>query len=135
MGRSRPEELPPCADHIDAQSRRPAGLCVRELAIQNAHFQGTAGLSGNNRGAGFVPAYLNTDTGEAVPSCFGDGRLAAVHVLEGLPDGWVAARDEHGCVTRAVIGVIAGFLRDGRFFTREAAAQVLAQSKAGVVKD
>ena len=119
-------------DSDDAKTGCSAGLCKCGLAMQNAQFRGTAGVSGNNRGAGFVPAYMNTVTGETVPSRFADGRPAVVHVLEGLPDNWIGARDPHGCVTRAVDGVIAGFLRDGRFFSREAAAQALAASKAGL---
>ena len=109
-------------DTDDLCSRRSAGLCECDLQTQNARFAGTGGISGNNRAAGFVPAYLNTATGEALASRFEDGRPAPVHVLDGLPDSWIAGRDARGCVTRTTRDVIAGFLRDGRFFTREAAA-------------
>jgi hypothetical protein len=132
MGRLTHKEVLPCGDCNEAESGRSAGLCECGLAMQNAQFRGTAGVSGNNRGAGFVPAYRNNATGETVPSRFADGRPAVVHVLEGLPDDWIEARDTCGCVTRAMNGVIAGFLRDGRFFTREEAAQVLAASEAGL---
>lgn len=102
-------------------------LCERELQAQNDTFSGSGGVSQHNHQAGFMPAYKNTLTGEAVISCFADGTPAPVHLLEGLPDAWVASRDEHGCVRRALDSVIAGFLRNGNFFTREAAAQLVAE--------
>lgn len=106
---------------------RPAdGLCDCELQVQNAEFAGTGGVSPNNRGLGFVPGYLNTHTGETIVSRFADGLPAPVHVLDGLPDGWVAERDATGKVTRAVDSVIAGFLRNGEFFTRNSAAMAAA---------
>ena len=49
-----------------------------------------------------------------------------MHLLDGLPEHWVAERDPEGRVTRARTGVVSGFLRDGRFYTRDQAAQVAA---------
>lgn len=126
MGRFADKGVVSCGDGGDARSCRPVGLCDCDLQTQNMQFAGTGGISGNNRAAGFIPAYLNTATGEALASRFGDGRPAPVHVLDGLPDAWVAGRDARGCVTRTTSDVIAGFLFNGRFFTREAAAQALA---------
>lgn len=128
MGRFTDNGVPPRRDTDAAPPRRTGGLCGCDIRTQNAHFAGTGGVSGNNRAVGFVPAYQNTVTGEAVVSRFGDGRPAPVHVLDGLPESWVALRDADGSVTRTTGDVIAGFLRDGRFFTREAAARVLAAS-------
>lgn len=125
LGRLTEKGVVPCGDSDGLRSRRPAGLCDCDLQTQNERFAGTGGISGNNRAAGFVPAYLNTATGEALASRFEDGRPAPVHVLDGLPDSWIAGRDARGCVTRTKRDVIAGFLRDGRFFTREAAALAL----------
>ncbi len=126
MGRLADKGVAPCGDGEDMQSCRPVGLCDCDLETQNTRFAGTGGISGNNRAAGFIPAYLNTATGEALASRFGDGRPAPVHILDGLPDNWVAGRNARGCVTRTKSDIIAGFLRDGRFFTREAAARALA---------
>lgn len=102
------------------------GLCKCELQFQNAAYAGTGGVSRNNRGAGFLPAYQNLLTGEAVLSRFADGSPAPVHVLEGLPGEWVAARDDCGHVRRVCDSIVAGFVRDGVFYTREAAAQLVA---------
>lgn len=67
-------------------------------------------------------------TGRSVVSCFADGQPAPVHLLDGLPSEWVEARDAQGNVTKARSGVVAGFLRNGVFFTREAAAQAVKTS-------
>jgi hypothetical protein len=105
-------------------------LCDFELECQNAAFAGTGGISPNNRQAGFLPAYQNTVTGEIVISRFADGSPAPVHVLEGLPADWVALRDAAGAVVRVLDAIVAGFLRDGAFYTREAAAQLVAVESA-----
>ena len=131
VGRWKDERVLPCGESGAVQPRRTVGLCDCELQMQNARFAGSGGISVNNRAAGFVPAYLNTATGEALASRFGDGRPAPVHVLDGLPESWVAGRDGDGCVARTSEGVIAGFLRNGRFFTREAAAQAVLTLQPG----
>jgi hypothetical protein len=45
-----------------------------------------------------------------------------MHLLDGLPDEWVVERDAAGRVRAIKDSVIAGFVRDGRFYTREQAA-------------
>lgn len=114
--------LPNGDDDFDSQA---VGLCECDLQTQNAEFAGTGGISCNNRDAGFVPAYQNTATGEAVVSCYADGRRAPVHVLDGLPENWIEGRNEQGCVTHTITEVVVGFLRGDVFFTREAAAAAL----------
>ena len=109
------------------RSRRLQGVLTQlSLRDENVLFETTRGVSRNNRSSGFIPAYLNTASGERVPSRFADGSLAPVHVLDGLPESWIAARDADGRVTRTRPGIIAGFLRDGCFFTREQAARLSA---------
>ena len=101
------------------------GLCHGALRAQNVAYQATGGVSRNNRAAGFLPGYCNVSTGEAVISCFADGSPSPVHLLDGLPDAWVAERDASGRVRQTVPMVVAGFIRDGCFYTREAAARFL----------
>lgn len=112
---------------------KAGGLCACDLDNQNARYAGTGGVSFNNRQAGFSPAYLNTDTGEMVVSCFADGSPAPVHVLDGLPGDWVAVRGDDGGVSAAVSSVVAGFTRHGVFYTRaDAQAGVWWRSRCGV---
>ena len=112
----------------DARALRTArGLCDCDLQLQNALYQGTGGVSANYRAAGFAPAYRNEATGETVISRFASGIPAPVHVLEGLPEQWVTQRGADGCVCRISTSVIAGFMRDGIFYTREEAARFVAE--------
>ncbi len=109
------------------RARRLQGVLTQlSLRDENVLFETTRGVSRNNRASGFTPGYLNTCSGERVPSRFADGSLAPVHVLDGLPESWIAERNPDGRVTRTRPGIIAGFLRDGRFFTREQAARLAA---------
>ncbi|MCB1825403.1 MAG: hypothetical protein KDJ54_12820 [Candidatus Competibacteraceae bacterium] len=95
------------------------------LRRQNQVFRGTGGVSAENRTLGFVPAFLDTQTGVVYRACFADGRPAPMHLLDGLPPTVVASRDPTGRVTTLKSSVQAGFLRAERFYTREQAAAAL----------
>lgn len=97
-------------------------LAPQTLITQNRRYQGTGGVSAENRGAGFRPAFMNTRTGEVYLSRFGDGRPAPIHVLDGLPANAVWRRTDSGRVAAAHGWITAGFVRAERFFTREQAA-------------
>ncbi|MFO1430046.1 MAG: hypothetical protein U1F76_07905 [Candidatus Competibacteraceae bacterium] len=51
-------------------------LSNKTLHQQNLAFQGTGGVSMNNRSQGFLPAFLDTATGIIYLACFADGRPA-----------------------------------------------------------
>ena len=102
-----------------------------ELRLENAAYRGTGGVSQNNRQAGFRPAYRNIRTGQTVVSRFADGSQAPIHVLDGLPDDWVVARDEDGRVRRVLATIVSGFICRGRFCTREAAARAMSVGNPG----
>lgn len=109
------------------RARRLQGVLTEmSLRDENRLYANTRGISQNNKSLGFQPGYLNSRNGECALSRFSDGRLAPVHVLEGLPDHWVRARDGKGKVTELEPGVISGFIRDGRFYTREEAMRAAA---------
>lgn len=116
-------------EHVQAESPdkrrervvRQGMLSEQLLHRQNLYFDGTGGVSENNRELGFVPAFMDADSGESVVSRFADGRPAPIHVLDGLPEEWITARDENGSVLSARDGVIAGFISHGRFYTRDEA--------------
>jgi len=102
-----------------------------ELRLQNVAYDGTGGVSQNNRQTGFRPAYRNIRTGQTVDSRFADGSQAPIHVLDGLPDDWVVARDEDGRVRRVLATIVSGFMFRGRFYTREAAARAMRVGSPG----
>ena len=97
-------------------------LTTETLRKQNLAFVGTGGVSEDNRASGFRPAFYDAATGRAELARFADGRPAPVHVLDGLPDAWVAQRDATGHITAIKQTVITGFIRGGLFYTREQAA-------------
>jgi hypothetical protein len=103
----------------------PTPLSVRTLAEQNNTYRGRGAVSAENRGQGFRPAFLDQTTGVAYLSCFANGCAAPLHILDGLPEELVVKRDPHGRVTTVKAGIIAGFLHDGVFYTREQAALAL----------
>src|ERR1700687_4509615 len=98
------------------------------LALETARFNGTGGVSENNRCLGFQPAFIDRETGTVYLSRFPDGRLAPCHLLDGLPAELVLARNEQGRVTRVKSSVVSGFVHDERLYTRDEATAMLATS-------
>lgn len=113
----------PVARPFSAPSARPESvLNARTLRRENQAFRGTGGVSAENRTQGFVPAFLDTQTGAVYRACFADGRPAPMHLLDGLPPTVVATRDATGRVLALKATVQAGFLREEQFYTRAQAA-------------
>ena len=106
-------------------------LTENALCGQNRRYRGTGGVSQENHGHGFRPAFLDTETGAIYRSCYADGRPAPLHLLDGLPQSLVLTRASCGRVTEVKAPVIAGFALGGRFYTRdEAARHVTAAAQA-----
>jgi len=99
-------------------------MTPEQLELETLVHVGTGGVSRENRHRGFLPAFFDSETGRSVLSRFADGRLAPVHLLDGVPAEWVVARDRAGRVRKVKASVIAGFVLDGWFYTREQAASV-----------
>lgn len=93
------------------------------LQRQNRQFEGTGGRSEHNRGLGFRPAFMDTDTLAIYVSCFADGRPAPFHLIDGLPNHLVVARLSSGRVVAVKASVISGFVRDECFYSRDEAAR------------
>ncbi|MEA1049119.1 hypothetical protein U5801_04745 [Lamprobacter modestohalophilus] len=114
---------PSCSER---SKRMQGALTEMTLRHENALYAKTRGISQSNRSCGWRPGYLNRTTGEFELSRFSDGRPAPIHVLDGLPESWVQGRDAEGHVVAAEPEIISGFIRDGRFFTREQTARAAA---------
>jgi len=95
------------------------------LAIETARYRRTGGVSENNRGLGFQPAFIDRETGTVHLSRFPDGRLAPCHLLDGLPAEIMLARDGRGRVMRVKASLVSGFVHGERFYTRDEAAAML----------
>lgn len=111
-----------------AIAQAPA-IGAEALAAQNHRFRGTGGVSRENRSHGFAPAFRDARTGALYPSRFANGTPAPMHVLDGLPDCVVVRRNPSGQVVQVEHSMVAGFIRDGRFYTREDASRAVAKEE------
>ena len=97
----------------------------RKLDEENALHAGTGGRSQENRGLGFRPAFFDYASQRLYLSRFADGRLAPIHLLDGLPEEVIVDRAPSGRVIAARASIVAGFERNGFFYTRKAAAKAI----------
>jgi hypothetical protein len=81
----------------------------------------------NATSLGFRPAFLDFATCAIYLARHRDGRVADFHSLDGLPEPLVTRRPLTGRVTATKPTLIAGFERNGYFFTRAAAARAAAE--------
>jgi len=100
-------------------------LCNEKLAKENQDFTGTGGISKENHSLGFSPAFIDTETGKIYLSCNKDGTQAAIHILDGLPEELIIARDLQNNIVSVKPSVTPGFVRDGEFYTRQQAAALV----------
>lgn len=100
-------------------------MTPNRIRRENLAFARTGGVSQENRSSGFLPAFCDMESGIVQPARFSNGTLAPMHLLDGLPDDWVKERDLSGRVAAIKDSIIAGFLREGRFYTREQAADAI----------
>ena len=95
----------------------------QRLRDENTEYAGTGGVSQNNHDARFLPAFRDED-GRVEVARLENGEIAPMHLLCGLPDAWVTGRDGEGRVTAIRDDIVAGFVRDDVFYTREQAAAI-----------
>jgi hypothetical protein len=92
------------------------------LECENSRYLGSGARSQENHSLGFRPAFMDAETGIVYASCFSDGRPAPFHLLDGLPDEVVLARNPSGRVESVKQSMVSGFVLEQRFFTRDEAA-------------
>jgi hypothetical protein len=102
-------------------------LSTERLQEENRVHARTGGRSEDSCGLGFRPAFLDFETQTIYPSRFANGLPAPFHVLDGLPDDVVIDRAPSGRVIAAKATLITGFVRNGFFYTRTAAARAAAE--------
>ncbi len=66
---------------------------------------------------GFIPAFRDLDNDETHISVNGAGLICHYHSMDNLPIEWVEKWDEDGYPLCLKPSVIAGYMRDGRFYT------------------
>ena len=92
------------------------------LCTENLAYADTNGISQNNRALNLRPAFLDKSTGRIEIAKLKDGEPAPMHIISWLPEEWATCFDDNGLVLGLRPGIIAGFERDGRFYTRDEAA-------------
>jgi hypothetical protein len=97
-------------------------LNAEVLHRENAIYQGTGGISQSNRSRGFLPAFMDTLSDKTYLSRFTDGRLAPIHLLEGLPEELVTNSGAPGNGRSIKNTVISGFVLNQIFYTRTQAS-------------
>jgi len=112
----------------DTQTRLQA-ITEDSLTEENLRYTCSGGVSTHNRLHGFVPAFLDTATGNIYRSQHADGTPAAIHVLAGLPlDLFEPDSSSNGQLT-VKKSVISGFMRERTFYSRAAAAIATTSSR------
>ena len=111
------------------EERKGVFLSIHRLREDRQRFQDTGGMSQENQAFGFVPAFRDASTGLVYLSRFSDGRIAPMHLLDGLPPELVVQRTTSGRVTAVRSSVTAGFVKAGVFYTRAQAANALTDAK------
>jgi hypothetical protein len=104
-------------------------LSIRGLREGHRRSQSTGGTSQANQTLGFMPAFRDGSTGLVYLSRYSDGRIAPMHLLDGLPAQLVVQRTTSGRVAAVSSSVTAGFVRAGQFYTRAQAANALVGAK------
>ncbi|MGB5279450.1 MAG: hypothetical protein WBP02_20130 [Gammaproteobacteria bacterium] len=102
-------------------------LSNQDLRRQNSEFKNTGGISEENHTDGFLPGFYDTEQNRAEVARFSDGSPAPFHILDGVPVDWVIERDISGKIVAVKSSIIAGFIRDGVFYTREQASRSCSQ--------
>jgi hypothetical protein len=95
------------------------------LVDENRHFKGTGGLSRESRRYSFAPAFRDSVSGAVYLSRYANGQVAPIHLYDGLPAELVIERTIAGRVTVVRDSVTSGFVRGGRFYTRDQAARLI----------
>jgi hypothetical protein len=108
---------------VNRENDMTGGVSDVRLRLENLLFRGTGGRSEENRNLGFRPAFFDYATQRLYLSCYRNGLPAPVHLLHGLPDEVVCERAENGRVVHTKPTLVAGFVRNGFFYTRRAAAR------------
>ena len=97
----------------------------QKLKDENRVFKRTGGRSQENSFLHFIPAFFDQKTEQVFLSRFSSGKLAPIHLLEGLPEGCVEQRDSAGFVTKIKASIISGFVKGEQFFTRAQVADIM----------
>lgn len=95
----------------------------RTLKMENLAFTGTRGISENNSGSGYLPAFRDSRTGNIEIARTRTGTPASFHMIEWLPRTWAQTFSPSGTIQSLRPEIVSGFVRNGIFYTREELAE------------
>lgn len=103
-----------------------APLTPGRIRDERRWYADTGGESSVCAQEGLAPGFRDEETGRVYRACFRDGRAAPMHLLDGLPDDVVLARDGRGRVLAVKPTLVSGFIYCGCFYSRAEAAAMVA---------
>ena len=98
------------------------------LGLQNILFKGRGGISQEVAHRGLIPAFFDEDSKIIYLSRLQNGAVATIHILDGLPDEVVLRRNKNGEVQDVKTSIIFGFYKNGVFYTRQQASELVSKS-------
>lgn len=101
-------------------------MTQERLELETELYEDCGATSPNCRPYGFRPAFYDTQSRTIHMSRFSDGRLAPIHLLDGLPEQFVLARDPAGRIEAVKETIVSGFEMYGRFYTRDEVSTLIA---------
>ena len=111
-------------------SRVLVRVCHLKTVLGKRRQCGNPGMPGQNPLSSFPGLFHQSRNGTVYQSRFSDGRHAPVHVMAGLPSKLALKISATGRVVALIDSVVAGFLRDGHFYSRREAADYTAPGEA-----
>lgn len=112
-----------CVSRLDGVMTKT--MTLTDLQQGSDAFDGTGGVSAGNRSLGYLPAFIDHETGRVYLSLDKTGAPSMIHQFGGLPADVVTQRDQSGQVLAVKGSLEAGFVFDSEFYTREQCAQRL----------
>ena len=88
-----------------------------QLAEQRGVYDKLGGSVFRDASFGFMPAFMDLKNREIHLSAYADGMPSVIHIFDGLPGHWVEEWDDQGKAVALKSTVIAGFMRNGSFYT------------------
>lgn len=98
---------------------------TEQLQQENQQYANTGGISQNNREEGFIPAFMDLQTGKVQLARYKNGAIAPFHMIDGLPSDWLHYENQK--VAKLKQHIVSGFVRCDRFFNRSEAAEFMAR--------
>lgn len=85
---------------------------------------GTTEFSERHSQRSFKPAFLDKSTGRIEIARLANGQPAPAHFIDWLPDEWAMSFHRDGTVKSLKQSVVAGFVYDAVFYTRDQAEEL-----------